>query len=649
MAKYALNPQTGKVTLCRAQKRSCPHVDQQHYDSEAEAHEAFEQQQEAALSPLKKPELPDFLQSQKDRFEKEGATVTVLENGELNGEQTSTLLISFGPEKSRFSSRDNPRKGFNYDRVALYGENNPYSPIASVDFSWMNESSINRIYGEDDNYVRDLKMYGTLVASEDEFSLRAKSEDPRNSGDDMYGLWVAAVEKSAQENLGFTEHDAYHRPDIWGMKIPDTIEEQEPIVKKYAQYCREEVEKYVAQKQHPIVVSHVSKDPEAALKVHIAAAKSLASRGLTLSAMASSYSEGNQTWENLAAKGNVTQRMLPNGFRKPTNVNVLDYRHEKRESSTSYAVNDHNGRVTVCSGDNCTHQHYSSEYEANNAYQASLPEGDTRRSEMPEWMKSDQEEAERLGGEKYVVKKFRYNGRNMIMTNTTELYDQRVSSRKGLKTIMMEVYDEANTSPIGSVQIGWLDEDQINKAYGPDSGDYMRDLRIYSNIVSDIGLPPQGEDPRQDREKMAQLWARVMNQGIASEIDKDAQGHPRRHDPSMAPESIVDMEIDMKKAAKNVHSVIANNYHNTQGIPSIMLSNISSRHRKTGLGKKMYIEAAKELGRQGKVLSEDRRATQSDDALAIWDSMMSNPEIKTDTLQGGARGELRVMNYRSSQ
>lgn len=255
--------------------------------------------------------------------------------------------------------------------------------------------------------------------------------------------------------------------------------------------------------------------------------------------------------------------------------------------------------------------------------------------------------------EKVIVKTNRFTTADkniMAMYNShypSETY-KKVRDDSGYGVAGMRIYDEDTHECVGEATILMKTWDNWEKSFGS-KDDYMSYVRKSSSSAA-IGNTKNGEDhfsinysfyklnkstyqkeyvdPRSDIEEMKELWAEMQNgdKGFKEYIDDYGNKMSRNYSSKDAPNEHAKIENDIKEIVdRRVRPSVEREMN--KDYCEIHHSSVDSTHQRKGIAKKSYVLLAKEIAKQGKSLRND--FDQTDDAKALWESIMKDETIPT--------------------
>lgn len=307
-----------------------------------------------------------------------------------------------------------------------------------------------------------------------------------------------------------------------------------------------------------------------------------------------------------------------------------------------YALNPQTGKVTLCRAEKkgCVHvdqQHYESKREAQSAFEESnermfSPLSKRSQKDLPVWAVAIADRVKELGGEYRVVERFQHGGKEMIATFATMSpaeNDYWVQRDSGLNVTLTEFRDEKTGEQIGFLKGSYMNRESMQRCFGPED-DYMTYIHYASRYEGSAGLPDADDpDPRGEDESMRRLWANVFNSSKVKEARISPPSGQKMGsymwDKRDAPDGLEDIESDIKHAALSAYKQEYEDHLSSLSEPYVDYSFIDDRWQDKGLGTKLYVTAAQQLGREGMVLRSS--GVQSDEAQRLWSSLKKNKDI----------------------
>lgn len=311
-----------------------------------------------------------------------------------------------------------------------------------------------------------------------------------------------------------------------------------------------------------------------------------------------------------------------------------------------YALNAHTGKVTLCRAEKraCPHigqDHFDSADEAQLAFERQneyldqpISKNMVMDKEPPAWMIENKFFAEDMGGDYVVVNRFSHQGRSIVAAYADAPLNYNTASHQqtnGSKIVTLNYHDEQTGEVIGSIAASYKTEESMSKAYG-DPDDLLTFVKYADQGSFDSALSTTmrtREEIQSDVYSLKEMWyiLRVNSRHVNEEefpLPHWADGElDRVYSDEVTKEMVMD---DFKSISKTV----APEYHDDlerNRTPYVFHSNVADDVKGMGLGEKMYVDMAKQLGREGQVLAASFE--RSDDAQRLWDSMIKNENINT--------------------
>lgn len=318
--------------------------------------------------------------------------------------------------------------------------------------------------------------------------------------------------------------------------------------------------------------------------------------------------------------------------------------------SSKYALNMETGEITLCRSTGqrpCPHadnDHYASKDDAQKSFEsmnennqiATLSKAKKAPEEsslpFPPWAEEHKQAVEAIGGEYSIVNRIIHQGKPMIVTHSTLSSgdkDKFVQEKSGINISETIVHDEKTGEKIGFINVCFVNDESVRRCFG-DEDDYMTSIRYAKRYISSIPGKKMkvDEDPRGNDKKMRELWADVMNVDPSHirdfKVTSGAKMSGWSWKASDAPEDPKAVEKDIESLSGQFKEQLKE-FKRSFSVPLVEYSEIEDEYKGTGLGKKMYVEAAKAMGKRGMAI---RASTiQSEEAQRLWSSLRKDENI----------------------
>ena len=315
-----------------------------------------------------------------------------------------------------------------------------------------------------------------------------------------------------------------------------------------------------------------------------------------------------------------------------------------------YALNTQTGEITLCRSTGqrpCPHadnDHYASKDDAQKSFEsmnennqiATLSKAKKAPEEsslpFPSWAEEHKKAVEAVGGEYSIVNRIIHQGKPMIITHSTlssRNHDKFVQEKSGMNISETIVHDEETGEKIGFINVCFVNDESVRRCFG-DEDDYMTPIRYAKRYISSIqgAKLKVNEDPRGNDKKMRELWLDVMNVDSSHIRDFKVPSGAKMSGWSWTAD---DVPEDPKAVEKDIESLSGQfkeqlrEFKRSFSVPFVEFAEIEDEYKGTGLGKKMYVEAAKAMGKRGMVIRSS--SIQSEDAERLWSSLRKDENI----------------------
>ena len=338
-SKYALNMETGEITLCRSTgQRPCPHASTEHYSSKDEAQNAFESlmnKQETLSLQRKSTTSPSYdnlpwLSHVGNHFDQINAHYEITDRFEHNGQR----MILLHSDKSPYSNRD--ISAFTEDGAEVStsevrdeetGERIGF--LKTVQYS---DASLEASFGKEDDYMTYFKYgerYHSLFYDFD--------DDPKESIENMKKLWKSVASSSvvrSHPQYSVTSMGMKHRhANGRSLNPPESMEEIESDLKESSKFFQEEYMKrfdpstrsYAFVEYSEINESH--RGTGLGKKMYLSSARALGARGRILASSTLQTDNAQGLWKSLLKDDNDHIRIHSYDYKgEKKNNYLLDYR-----------------------------------------------------------------------------------------------------------------------------------------------------------------------------------------------------------------------------------------------------------------------------------------------------------------------------------
>lgn len=280
----------------------------------------------------------------------------------------------------------------------------------------------------------------------------------------------------------------------------------------------------------------------------------------------------------------------------------------------------------------------------------------------PDWVHEARKVHEEAGSSLRLVKTFKHRGEDYSLTHTPQSIspgDNLTSS--GMRVSQYHLHDSTGAT-IGYLKLSQVTEESFKAGFGDDAYTNLRWLSRYSGVSLDLNsrdreLPvsPDTLDPEERETLLRRTWLKLFNSGTTQIDPPSVKTHGlRRKSWSWDEDELPDLEAvetDLAAVSKSVEEQVEG-FRKWHSEPFVDFSRLNEDRIGTGLGKKLYTEAGKDLGRRGEILRAS--GIQSDEAQHLWASLERSGEPVVEVTKYGYVGQqakkptaYRALDYRS--
>lgn len=280
----------------------------------------------------------------------------------------------------------------------------------------------------------------------------------------------------------------------------------------------------------------------------------------------------------------------------------------------------------------------------------------------PTWVHEARKVHEEAGSSLRLVKTFKHRGEEYSLTHTPQSIEKQDNLKdSGMRVSQYQLHDSEGAR-IGYLKLSQVTDESFKAGFGDD--DYTN-LRWYSRYSGTrLGLTdwddeivsPDALESTEREELLRKTWLQVFNSESTDVTPPSVKTHGiRKSSWSWQEKELPDLEAvetDLKAVSDSLEEKVKG-FRRWHSDPFVDFSRIDEARIGTGLGKKLYTEAARDLGKNGEILRGS--GIQSDEAQNLWSALERNGEpvieVKKTNYTGSEAGKsivYRALDYRSS-
>lgn len=258
-------------------------------------------------------------------------------------------------------------------------------------------------------------------------------------------------------------------------------------------------------------------------------------------------------------------------------------------------------------------------------------------NKIPHWFKKLNKEFKNNNSDIKILGKFLVNGKEVIVTHTPKSIasNDQIVIDSGANLEKYKFYDEKSGVQIGYLKLNSVTDSSLEKSFGePD--DYLTALRYKTRFSGSFHALRNYENKDQkykffsskmteEKEKtLRKLWKEVEIDCKRNKVTLPSKKESKEKLSVNNDSSFINFE-DVEKDLKFYSQIIQKEIDNKKELgkhPFVDYSSIEEEFKGKGLGSALYIIAAKDLAKRGKVIRSS--GLQSEDAQNLWARFKKN-------------------------
>lgn len=251
--------------------------------------------------------------------------------------------------------------------------------------------------------------------------------------------------------------------------------------------------------------------------------------------------------------------------------------------------------------------------------------------EKLDWIEENKKEHSDKGTELRVLGSFKHNGEDLILLNSKDSISPKdLNMSHGMIVSKYSIFDKSGEE-VAYLKTSHVDDESFKRDFGDD---FYRNLRFngrYSgdstSLVKDTEnkfatpLNPEEFDEDEQKKLLKKEWELHFGNFYEEHAQSKEEASLSDDEIEIPPEDIETLKSDLKVKIDRIDSNVER-FKKSFAQPFVDYSSVSDDRQGTGLGKIMYAEVAKDLGKRGLVLRGS--GTQTDKAKGIWQSFKKN-------------------------